>query len=163
MSPPTDTAELVAPFIPWLGRWEGEGRGLWVADPPFRYREELAIAAVPERALLHLTERTSSLASGELSHSETGFLRLLPEHLVELVLAIPAGYVEVHTGELRDGVLEFVPYRIAASPGARPLRLVRRRLELKGNSLRSVIEIAVDEGPTRPHSESRLQRLAPEG
>jgi hypothetical protein len=35
----TDCAALA--FL--LGRWEGTGRGLWTAETPFRYREEVVI------------------------------------------------------------------------------------------------------------------------
>ena len=113
MSPPSQAADLMAPFATWLGRWEGEGRGLWEAEPPFRYRETLAIEAVPNRALLRLTQRATVLASGDVSHSEVGFLRLLPDQLVELMVVVPAGYVEIHTGRLQDGALVLTPQTIS--------------------------------------------------
>jgi hypothetical protein len=151
----------MAPFATWLGRWEGEGRGLWEAEPPFRYRETLAIEAVPNRALLRLTQRATVLASGDLSHFEVGFLRLLPDQLVELMVVVPAGYVEIHTGRLQDGALVLTPQTISRSPTARPLRLVQRTLELNHNLLRNAVGIAVGNEEVSEHVESWLQRAAP--
>lgn len=153
--------DLVAAFSGWLGRWEGEGRGLWQAAPPFRYRESLTIEVVPDRALLRLAQRTTALESGELSHSEVGFLRLLPEGHVELVVAVPAGYVEVHTGWLARGVMVLKPQTLAATPTARPLRLVQRTMELDGVRLRNAVAIAVGREEAAPHVESWLNRVVP--
>jgi len=150
--------ELVAPFSAWLGLWEGEGRGLWAAEPPFRYRERLNLELVPGRALLRWTQRTEVLESGELSHSEAGFLRLLPDRRVELVVAAPAGYVEVHTGQLINGLLALLPQTLGASPTARPLRVVQRTLELRHEQLRSAVGIAVGAEATAPHVQAWLQR-----
>ncbi|MGC2192450.1 MAG: FABP family protein [Candidatus Dormiibacterota bacterium] len=161
MSALPPVAELLAPFSSWLGRWEGEGRGLWEADPPFRYRESLTIESVPNRSLLRLVQRTSVLESGELSHSETAFLRLLPDQAVELVLAAPSGYVELHTGRLRNGVLALQLYTLSASPTARPLRLVKRTLELDRDLLRTAVGIAVGDEEVTPHVQARLHRGLP--
>jgi len=154
----TGVADLVAAFEGWLGLWEGEGRGLWDADRPFRFREALAIEAIPERALLRFSQRTTVGDSSELSHSEVGFLRLLPELQVELVVAIPAGYVEIHTGRLQAGVLELSPQTLVATPTARPVRLVRRRMELGDETLHSTVGIAVNDEEVAPHVESWLRR-----
>lgn len=158
MSSTTGVAHLVAAFEGWLGLWEGEGRGLWDADPPFRFREALALEAIPERALIRLTQRTTVGDSTELSHSEVGFLRLLPGLQVELVVAIPAGYVEVHTGRLEGGVLELSPQTLAATPTARPVRVVRRRLALADGTLHHTVGIAVKDEEIAPHVESWLRR-----
>jgi hypothetical protein len=159
MGSPPPVSDLLAPFSEWLGRWEGEGRGLWAAAAPFRYRETLTIEAVPNRALLRLAERTVVLESGELSHSEVGFLRLLPDRAVELVVAVPAGYVEVHTGRLNQGVLALVPHTISVSPTARSLRLVQRTLELDHDVLRSDVGIAVGNAEVSPHVQAWLHRV----
>ena len=150
--------ELVASFQGWLGRWEGEGRGLWDGVPPFRYRESLAVEAVPERALLRLTQRTTVGDSTELSHSEVGYLRLLPQLQLELVVAVPSGYVEIHTGRLEGGVIELSPQTLAVTPSARPLREVRGRMELADGTLHNTVGIAVHDEEVAPHVESWLRR-----
>jgi hypothetical protein len=151
---------LQAPFSSWLGRWQGEGRGLWEADPPFRYLETLVLEPIADRALLRFDQCTFDAASGELSHSEVGFVRLLPEQLVELVLAIPTGYVEIHAGRLLEGVISLRPHAIAVSPTATPVRLVERRLELQQDVLHNAIALAIGDQEVQPHVESVLHRSA---
>ncbi len=152
---------LLAPFSEWLGNWEGEGRGNWDAEPPFRYRERLAIEAVPARAVLRLTQRTTVFESGELSHSEVGFLRLLPDQAVELVAANPTGYSEIHTGRLEEGVLDLVLHSLSRSPSSRPLQRIQRRLEIDQDSLHTAVAIAVGDETVAPHVESWLRRVLP--
>jgi hypothetical protein len=131
---------------------------LWDAVPPFRYRESLTIESVPERALLRLTQRTTVGDSTELSHSEVGYLRLLPELQLELVVAVPSGYVEVHTGKLEGGVMDLTPQTLAGTPSARPVRVVRRRMELADGILHSTVGIALHDEEVAPHVESWLRR-----
>jgi hypothetical protein len=151
-------SDLVAPFEGWLGRWEGEGRGLWHGVPPFRYRESLVVEALPGRALLRLTQRTTVGDSTELSHSEVGYLRLLPELQLELLVAVPSGYVEIHTGRLQERVVELSPQTLGVTPSARPLRVVRRRMELADGTLHNSVAIAVHDEEVAPHVESWLRR-----
>ena len=151
-------SDLVAPFEGWLGRWEGDGRGLWDGVPPFRYRERLVVEALPGRALLRLTQRTTVGDSTELSHSEVGYLRLLPDQQLELLVAVPSGYVEIHTGRLREGVIELSLQTLGVTPSARPLRVVRRRMELADGTLHNSVGIAVHDEEVAPHVESWLRR-----
>lgn len=155
--PSSDTQALVAPFRSWLGAWEGEGVGRW-SDPPFRYHERLVLQAVPDRAVLTWDQRTEVLDTGELSHTERGYLRLLPGGAVELVLAIPAGYTEIQVGQLRGEHLDLSPGDLGVTPAARRLDRVGRRLRLAGSVLVHEILIAVGDGDPAPHAISRLQR-----
>ena len=61
---------------------------MWNPKSPFRYREELLLEAVPDRALVHLQQRTVEAVTGTLSHSEQGFLRLFPAGEAELVARV---------------------------------------------------------------------------
>ncbi|MHB8313694.1 MAG: heme-binding beta-barrel domain-containing protein [Candidatus Dormibacteria bacterium] len=157
---PNTIAELVEPFAFLLGDWDGEGVGLWEAEPRFRYRERLSIRAVPERALLRLSQCTVVAGSGALSHVEESFLRLFPEALVELVVAIPAGYTEIHAGRLVGPRLELSQLALGVAPRARPVNLVERRLEMVDGSLHHQVAIAVGPGPAAPHVASILTRSA---
>ncbi len=152
-----DPLSLMRPF---LGTWRGEGRGLWFADPQFRYRERLSLESVPDRSLIRLEQTTWDLATGALSHMELGFLRVQPSGRLELVVCAPAGYVEIHTGSVVDGVITLVMHDLGATPTAKPLRKVARRLELGEGRLRSLLSIAVADEPLAPHTESVL---LPEG
>ena len=151
-------SELVEPFSFLIGEWEGEGVGLWDASPRFRYRESLDISAVPERALLRLRQRTVVAETGALSHVEEAFLRLFADAEVELVVAIPAGYTEIHGGRLVGQRLELRQLALGVAPRALPLRLVERRLELADGRLLHQVAIAVGAGSPAPHVASILSR-----
>jgi len=155
---PKPIAELVEPFSFLLGEWDGEGVGMWDSEPRFRYRERLSVRAVPERALLQISQRTVVAGSGNLSHVEEGFLRLFPEGVVELVVAIPAGYTEIHSGRLVGARLELSQLALGVAPRALPVNLVERRLELVDGSIHHQVAIAVGPGPAAPHVASILTR-----
>ncbi|MHB1526302.1 MAG: heme-binding beta-barrel domain-containing protein [Candidatus Dormibacteria bacterium] len=152
------TSELVEPFSFLFGEWEGDGVGLWDASPRFRYRETLEVSAVPERALLRLRQRTVVAESGALSHVEEAFLRLFADAEVELVVAVPAGYTEIHGGRLVGHRLELRQLALGVAPRALPLNLVERRLELVDGKLHHQVAIAVGPGPATPHVASILSR-----
>ncbi|MGC8472936.1 MAG: heme-binding beta-barrel domain-containing protein [Candidatus Dormibacteria bacterium] len=155
--PTSDVQALLAPFRSWLGAWEGEGSGRW-SDPPFRYRERLVLQAVPDRAVVTWDQRTEVLDTGDLSHSERGYLRLLQGGEVELVLAIPAGYTEIQVGRLRGETLVLSPGALGVTPSARRLDRVGRRLQLEDSVLVHEILIAVGDAHPAPHVLSRLRR-----
>ncbi|MGH7610953.1 MAG: FABP family protein [Candidatus Dormibacteria bacterium] len=160
MATPAGPDLLVEPLRPLLGDWEGTGQGLWAAEPPFRYRERLSLAQVPKRALVRWSQVTRTEPQGELSHSEEGFLRVLPEGRLELVLAIPAGYVEIHTGTWEGGKLELGLRALAATPSSKALSAVHRQLWLEAGQLHHVVRIAVDSATPVPHVEAVLQRVS---
>lgn len=149
---------LLAPFEALLGGWEGEGRGLWNPDPSFRYREWLELTPIPDRALLRWEQRTEVWESGQLSHTEQGFLRLLPEAAVELVIATPSGYTEIHRGEFSGGALSLELVNLGSAPGARPLDLVKRRLAMADQMLTHEVSIAVGGTELAPHVRAQLRR-----
>jgi hypothetical protein len=150
--------EILAPFEFLMGGWSGRGHGLWERDPPFGYREELSFASVPNRALLRFSQISWDQATGALSHSEAGFIRVFAGGEVELVVAIPAGYTEVHTGSLTGQLLQFNLVSLGVAPRALPLAKTRRTLELKDGRLHHTIEIAVDRPDPVPHVASILDR-----
>lgn len=151
-------AALLLPFAPLLGRWEGEGSGLWDAEPRFQYLESLVLAPVPNRALLSWEQVTRVSSTGELSHSEHGYLRLLAGAAVELVVAVPAGYAEVHRGTLDGNKLELELVSLGVAPSARPLGSVQRRLRLVDQELVHEVGIGVDGREPSPHVSARLRR-----
>lgn len=154
---PSAVSTLLAPFEALLGGWEGEGEGLWTTDPSFRYCEWLDLTPIPDRALLRWEQRTEVSSSGQLSHTEQGFLRLLPDAAVELVLAIPAGYTEIQRGELRDGTLSLQLVHLGSAPGARRLDLVERRLSIEDGVLTHEVSIAVGGTGLSPHVKAELR------
>jgi hypothetical protein len=151
--------EILQPFRFLLGHWEGRGVGLWDPGSRFEYREDLQLELIPDRALIRLSQRTVEVPSGSLSHSEVGFLRLFEEGAAELVVAIPAGYTEIHRGRLTGQSLHLELVHLGVAPRARPLSATGRSLEVRGRHLHHRIDIAVGKGLPVAHVASTLERL----
>ncbi|MHB1500405.1 MAG: heme-binding beta-barrel domain-containing protein [Candidatus Dormibacteria bacterium] len=151
--------QVVDPFRFLCGHWQGRGAGRWDPGEGFEYREDLRLELIPDRALIRIALSTFEVSSGALSHSEQGYLRLFPEGEAELVLAIPAGYTEVHQGQVEGQSLQFKLLHLGLAPRARPLSATRRSLELRGGRLRHQIDIAVGAGEPVAHVASTLDRV----
>ena len=147
-----------APLAGLLGRWEGEGRGLWAADPPFRYREEVVIDHVG-KPFLRYAQRTWALDDGRPMHSELGYLRPARNGGVELLVVQPTGIAEVHAGTLDGGVLELELVHLGVAPSAKPVTGVSRRIWLDdGPSLRYLLRLGMNGEPRADHLEATLGR-----
>ncbi len=92
-------------------------------------------------------------------HTETGYLRRAGDG-VELLVAQPTGFVEIHRATLSDGVLDFVSHALDASPDAKPVHEIRRRFELLegGTVLAYDMWMAFDAVPMTHHLRAELRR-----
>jgi hypothetical protein len=148
-----------APFDRLVGRFVGEGRGLWAADPPFRYREEVQIGATG-RPFLTYRQQTWDLADGSPRHAEVGYLRLGEAGALELLLVQPTGIAEIHAGSFDGEVLDLRPVAVSRTPGAKAVTGVERRFVLEGDVLRYHLRIAMHDEPLADHLEATLRRVA---
>jgi THAP4-like, heme-binding beta-barrel domain len=140
-----------------LGQWSGEGRGSYPTIENFEYREDVAFGHVG-KPFLSYTQRTWALDDARPLHSEAGYLRPQPEGRVELVLAQPAGLVEVDEGVARDGHVELTSTLVARTPSAKDVEEVRRILDVDGDRLRYVVEMAAMGRPLQHHLAAELHR-----
>lgn len=141
----TELHQLCRPLEPLLGTWRGSGSGGYPTIDGFSYTEELVFGHVG-KPFVAMTQRSRDRSTGEPLHAEAGYLRALPDGAVELVLAQPSGIAEVHTGTAApapDGlVLELDSARVAATPSAKPVTAVRRRLTVTGPTMVSELWMA---------------------
>jgi hypothetical protein len=141
-----------------LGRWEGEGRGLWAADPPFAYREEVVIDHLG-KPFLRYAQRTWAADDGRPMHSEAGYLRPVAGSRVELLVVQPTGFVEIHSGPVLSERLELECNLVGTSPSAKPLTSVSRRLWLEQRSvLRYLVRLGMNGEPLADHLTATLHR-----
>jgi hypothetical protein len=155
-----DTAPLhadLAPLAGLLGEWRGEGRGSYPTIADFGYREE-ATFTHSGKPFLAYTQRTWALDDGRPLHAEAGYLRPQAGDRVELVLAQPSGIVEVCEGTLHDGRLELASTLVARTRTAKEVTDVRRTLDIDGDLLRYVVEMAAVGQPLQFHLEAQLRR-----
>jgi len=141
-----------------LGTWEGEGEGLWPADPRFRYRERVVFEH-PGRPFLRYEQRTWALSDGAPRHAEVGYLRPGEGSSVEWVIVQPTGICEVQTGELGDRTLTVTAASIALAPTAKRVTGITRRLWIEDGALRYLVRIAMNGEPLADHLAATLHRV----
>lgn len=149
---------LVAPLAFLLGVWEGEGRGLWVSEPEFRYREriEMTHEGTPHLAYRQVTATPDGARS---LHAEAGYLRARPEGTVEMVVAQATGLVEVHSGSVAGQRIELRARSVGRTPTALAVTEVTRVLEVTASVLSYRVGIAMHDEQVAPHLEARLWRV----
>jgi len=148
--------DLVA--LSWLvGRWNGEGRGLWSGEIGFEFVDEMSFEH-DGRPLLVYHERTRR-PDGVPSHAEAGFVTVAGNGVFHWTIAEPNGITEALVGSIVAGALELDTTEIGHTPTTDNVTSVRRRLSpVEGGRLRAEVAIGVNGEPPTPHTESLLQR-----
>jgi hypothetical protein len=141
-----------------LGEWHGEGRGAYPTVDDFEYREEVVFGHAG-KPFVSYTQRTWALDDGRPLHSEMGFLRPQPNDRLEFVLALPSGQVEMDEGTRRGGRLELTSTLVARTPSAKDVTEIRRILDVEGDTLRYVVEMAAVGQPRQFHLQAELHRV----
>jgi hypothetical protein len=155
---PAPLHERLRPAAFLVGRWLGDGRGLWSVEPQFRFRDEIEFTH-DGRPLLAYRQRT--VAHGRPSHGEMGYLTP-SEDGFDFTVASPIGISEVLTGRVVDGGLEFTSVEIAHSPSTDNVTTVRRRFALGADDTLVVeVAIGVNGDEAAPHTASELRRKVP--
>jgi hypothetical protein len=144
--------------LAWLlGDWVGGGRGIYPTISDFDYTEQTSFAHDGE-PIMRYAQRTW-LASGAVSHSETGFWRPHPGGGVDVTLAHPLGLVEVSEGLVRDGAVELESTLVARTPqGASPVVAVARRYEADRDELVYELRMQTEATALALHLSGRLRR-----
>lgn len=77
-----------------LGRWEGDGVGEYPTIDDFAYTETITFAPLADKPVIQYTSTTRHADDGRPLHAETGYLRVLGESKLELVVAQAPGLIE---------------------------------------------------------------------
>jgi len=120
------------------GVWRGHGEGHYPTIATFGYREEVTFARLGDKPIISYVQRTWHLDDGRPLHGECGYLRLDGDR-VELLIAQPTGFAEVHHGRDGGGVIDFGITAFGRSATALPVQTVRRRWAGEGDDL--VVEL----------------------
>jgi hypothetical protein len=139
------------------GVWKGEGRGSYPTIQDFKYTETTSFNHVG-KPWIGFSQSTKSKESGAPLHSESGFIRLLPEGNIELAVAHTFGIVEIYTGsmeELEDHfILKLKSIAVVSSPSAKVVESTERLIEIYPDLLRYRFLMA----PHQLHLEAELKR-----
>lgn len=148
------------PIAALIGTWRGPGRGEYPTITSFEYTEEVTFTDVG-KPFLHYVQRTTS-PEGAPMHTETGFLRVSAEGVVEFVLAQPTGQTELAEGLLvtaPDGFSCELHSRVVNSGSAKQVDATIRRLELTDGTLTTTFAMAAVGVPMTHHLSSELRRV----
>lgn len=147
----------LVPVSGLIGVWRGRGHGDYPTIRPFDYDDELTFTDVG-RPFLVFHQKT--WIAGEGRHVETGYWRFPGPGLVEYMIALPTGQVELGVGTwtARDGGwVEIVAEgTVMNAPTAKTVNRVIRRLQFAEGSLTYQIEMEAVGQPMTLHLQSAL-------
>ena len=126
---PPELAELAA----FVGVWRGTGQGHYPTIADFSYAEEIELRPVPGKIMLAYRSATRAADDGRTLHGESGFLRLVGDGMVELVVAQGSGLVEVAEGFVDGDELLLSSTVVARSGTAKEVVVDRAPLPRRGD------------------------------
>jgi hypothetical protein len=116
------------------GVWRGDGEGHYPTIATFGYREELTFTRLGDKPVVSYVQRTWHHDDDRPLHAECGYLRSAGPR-VELVIAQPTGFTEVHHGRDDGGAVVFGITAFARTATAVAVHTLRRRWALDGDQL----------------------------
>ncbi len=153
--------DRLGPLALLTGTWAGRGRGVYPTIATFEYLEEITFADGGVKPFLTYTQRTKAVDDARPLHAESGFLRWA-SGAPEWIIASPTGVSEVHTGSVQvvDGGFDLLlrTSTMAASPTAKRVDSVERRLRLRGDDLEYELHMAAVGEPHQLHLTAALRR-----
>lgn len=149
----------LAPIAGLLGTWEGDGSGDYPTIEAFRYREQVTFGHVGKPFLAY-AQRTWHPETRTPMHAETGYVRVVGERRLELVLAHPTGIAEIEEGTWEGGRAELVTTTVGRSATAKDVRGLRRVVTLEGDTLSYDLWMAYAHVPETHHLHAVLTRTA---
>lgn len=154
------THPSLVPVAGLIGSWRGPGRGEYPTIAPFEYTEELTFTDVGKPFLTYL-QRTWS-PQGVPMHTETGYLRVSNDTVVELILAQPTGQTELAEGPLvtePGGFGAKLHSRMVNAASAKTVEATIRRLRLADDKVTTTFAMAAVGIPMTHHLSSTLHRI----
>lgn len=157
--------DRLGPLTMLTGTWAGRGRGIYPTIATFEYLEEISFLDGGVKPFLAYTQRTKAADDGRPLHAESGYLRWAAGS-PEWIIASPTGVTEVHTGSLDvvseatgEGLDLFLrTSSVSASPSAKRVDSVERRLRLRGDVLEYELHMAAVGEPHQLHLTATLHR-----
>ena len=153
------------PLAVMVGEWRGSGIGDYPGIEKFEYLEEIVFSHVGKPFLTY-SQKTKTPSDGQPLHSEQGFLRVIDDTTLEMVIAQPTGIIEAHNGfyaaNPKSCVVNLESTQVASTATAKPVEQVRRLLRIEDNRLTYDLSMAAVGEPMQLHLEASLERVKPE-
>jgi THAP4-like, heme-binding beta-barrel domain len=156
--PASEFHPALAPLEFLLGTWRGGGAGHYPTIEPFEYVEDISFVHVGKPWLLY-TQRTRHAVEDRPLHAETGYWRPIGDADVEVVMSYPTGHVEIAAGAVDGTSVAVTTSSILATPTAKRVDRVERRIVVTGDELIYTLAMAAVGEPLTPHLEATLHRV----
>ncbi|MER6444310.1 FABP family protein [Streptomyces venezuelae] len=153
---------LLRPVLPLLGRWHGRGQGEYpTLDQDFRYEQEITFSH-DGRPFLRYEARAwlidGSGAALRPASRETGWWRVTPGAVLEVVLAHPTGIVETYVGLASGTEFQIETKDVALTPLAKEVTGTRRQYTVGNGEMTVVHDMAAVGQPLQHHLMTHLRR-----
>ena len=128
--------DSIIPLSALVGTWHGAGVASYPTMSDFAYSDEVTFTDIG-KPLLAYSQRTWT-TEGRLMHVETGYLRVVGEGRVEIVVAIPSGQTELGSGEFSSddaGVFISTDAAVQVTPTAKAVDRIVRSYRCDGGTL----------------------------
>lgn len=158
----SDAGNLHAALQPlaWLiGAWEGRGKGIYPTIDDFEYVERIEFAH-DGRPILRYLQTTSSPETGAPMHSETGYWKILPDGMIEMVMAHTFGIVEVQEGTFDESSIRVKSRSLTSTGSAKEVTSIERSYRLDDDVLHSETSMGAVGQPHQRHLTSTLRKIA---
>lgn len=142
------------------GVWEGPGDGHYPTIEPFGYREQLSLWRLGDKPVVAYAQQTWHGRTGDGLHRECGYLRVDGDR-VELVVAQPTGFAEVHHGVYDGTAIDFGITAFGRTASALRVQTLRRRWEISGDRLVTELWMSYAGVVDAHHLRSELHRTPP--
>ncbi|MCL1593595.1 MAG: FABP family protein [Actinomycetia bacterium] len=152
----------IAPLSYLIGRWSGDGIGIYPTIDDFAYSEEVTFVAPPGKPFLKYTQMTWRAGdhpdAGTALHTESGFFRVGGAGRAEATMAQPTGIVEVYEGALDGQSLRLETTTVARTSTAKEVVSVERRIDVEGDALTYEMWMGAVGQPHQLHLKALLHR-----
>lgn len=158
---PDDLHPDLMPVAFLLGQWHGNGHGDYPTIDRFSFAQEVGFTHDGRPFLHYLSRSWITDEDGERVRSsaiETGFLRVLPDRQLELLLTHPTGFAEIYYGEVEGGRLVLSTDAVVRTSSAKEYVAGQRLYGLVDGDLLWTFDMAAMGEPIQPHIWARLQR-----
>ena len=130
--------EVCRSLAPLLGIWRGSGSGHYSTINDFAYVEEVVFDHVGKPFFAY-SQKTKNPINGQPLHAERGYLRVINDREVEMVIAQPTGIVEILAGYYVANsdacVINFESTEVATTATAKTVAEVTRVIRLENNEM----------------------------
>jgi hypothetical protein len=143
------------------GVFQGRGKGVYPTIEPFEYLETLSLFS-DGRPFIRLEQKTKKTDGQTPLHQEVGYIRVVGDSRLELLLIQPTGVAEIAEGtyfeEEDTALMEFRSYKVVTTPTAKSVSETLRTYKVRDLELVCEFHMAAVGHDRQLHLRSELTK-----